>query len=139
MITEEMSRPIPWQAWEFAWARQRPAQHRPPLPAVGDTVLYRHDAWGDVTEATVAKVQDLDDITDPNLWGVQLDPAGQPVTFQGRQLIAQAPDPWPDLYLHTQFGYFKTREARLRGSPGWLPHDWQLRYRPIPGLLTPTS
>jgi hypothetical protein len=69
-----------------------------PTPAPGDRVLYRHDEHGDVTDALVVQV--VED------WpGV--DPAY-----------------WPTLVLDTAYGTCLTREARVRGSAGWLPLTW---------------
>jgi hypothetical protein len=90
---------IPYAPWEVAWARERPAQHRTPLPAPGDEVRYRHDYWGPVVRAEVVSVQPLDDLTDPNLWTVELDGLGNPLQVDGRALIAQKLDPWPTLHL----------------------------------------
>jgi hypothetical protein len=124
---------IPYAPWEVAWARERPAQHRTPLPAPGDEVRYRHDYWGPVVRAEVVSVQPLDDLTDPNLWTVELDGLGNPLQVDGRALIAQKLDPWPTLHLRVPgLGVGISREARLRGAPGWLPLDWESRIRPLP-------
>lgn len=117
---------------EYAWARRRPAPDRTPIPERGDEVFYRHVESGPVTRATVLEVQDLEDFTDPNLWYFQTDEFNQPVLLDGEMVLAQAFDPWPELTLKTVYGVGITREARLRESPGWLPLDWETRYRPQP-------
>ncbi len=138
-LSEQDSRGIPHSQAEVDWAHNRPARHRVRTPAVGDTVLYRHDPWTEPTEATVAWVQPADDVDDPHLWQVQADGAGRIVTHEDRPLMTPRPDPWPVLRLRTRYGMVETREARLRGSPGWLPPDWQARHRPVPELARPMS
>jgi len=86
-----------------------------PTPAVGDRVLYRHDNHGDVTDALVLEVGPLDDLTDPHLWERD----------QDGNITGPRPAPWHDLTLRTLHGTFVTREARVRGSAGWLPADWK--------------
>jgi hypothetical protein len=44
-------------------------------------------------------------------------------------------DPWPMLTLNTPWGLGMTQEARLRGSAGWLPLDWETRHRPLPDVM----
>lgn len=139
-LSEMDSRAVPYGKDEIEWAHERPPQHRVRRPAVGDTVLYRHDPWDDPTEATVVWVQPSDDVDDPHLWTAQTDQVGATLTHQGRPLLAPRADPWPRLHLRTRFGLIDTREARLRGSPGWLPPDWRARFRPVPrvaGLAIP--
>lgn len=134
-MREDESRGLPYTQAEYRWARSRPPQHRTPLPAVGDEVLYRHDQWGEPVQAEVLHVQSLDDLDDPNLWAVPFDES-EPMTLEGRSVIRRVDDPWPLLTLHTaKLGRPQTREARLRGSPGWLPLDWQARYRPVPDYM----
>lgn len=91
------------------------AEQPTPTLAVGDRVLYRHVEHGDVTDALVLAVGPLDDLTDPHLW--ERGPDG---TITGPR-----PAPWHDLTVHTAYGTFVTREARVRGSAGWLPADWK--------------
>lgn len=86
-----------------------------PMPAVGGRVLYRHVEHGDVTDALVLDVGRLDDLTDPHLWERGLDGT----------ITGPRPAPWHDLTLRTLHGTFVTREARVRGSAGWLPADWK--------------
>jgi hypothetical protein len=135
-LTEADSRPIPYARAEFDWAHERPAPHRVRTPTAGDTILYRHDAWGPPTDAAVDWVQPADDIDDPHLWTPMVDEHDRPIMFQGQPVMRQKIDPWPQLRLRTRWGTVITREARLRGSPGWLPLDWQARYRPIPEMST---
>lgn len=120
---------------EYAWARRRPAPDRSPIPEVGDEVFYRHDEDGPVVLAEVLAVQDLEDFTDPNLWYFQTDQLNQPIEIEGQRVLARAYDPWPEVTLKTPYGVCVTREARLRGSPGWLPLDHELRHRPQPKIL----
>ncbi len=136
-MDEHLTRGIPIQPDETRWARHRPAQHRVRTPQVGDTVLYRHSDWAEPTEAEVLWVQPVDDLDDPNVCAVQTDEAGSVVVVEGRPVVAVHADPWPTLRLKTRFGLVVTREARLRGSPGWLPPDWQRRYRPVPAVTSP--
>lgn len=132
-MQEQDTRLIPYAAWEYDWAHQRPAPHRTPLPAPGDEVCYRHDHWGDVVRIEVVSVQPLDDVTDQHLWRVETDGAGGVLLVDGRPVFAQRLDPWPTLRLRVpRIGLVDTREARLRGSPGWLPLDWETRFRPTP-------
>jgi len=122
---------LPYTAEDYAWARRRPAPERALIPAVGDEVMYRHDEMGPVFHADVLGVQSLDDVEDPNLWYVQTDASGSPVLIDGRKVLARAFDPWPELTLRVYFpGGSRegcAREARLPGTCGWLPLDWEQR------------
>lgn len=120
---------------EYQWARRRPAGQRTPIPAVGDEVMYRHLEGGPVVRAEVLEVQDLENFQDPNLWYFQTDALGRPVEIEGRRVLAKAYDPWPELTVRTPYGVGITREARLRGSCGWLPLDWEARGQPAPEIL----
>lgn len=114
---------VPYSAGEYRWARQRPVADRTPIPSVGDEVLYRHAPWEPPVPADVLHVQPFEDMADPNLWSDIDGPEGMPIWVP-------AVDPWPLLTLRAHgYGRVKTREARLRGSPGWLPLDWQSRKR----------
>lgn len=87
-----------------------------PIPAVDDTVWYRHVEFGDLTEAVVVAVQDPEaDRTDPNVWYRD--------NASGAALRLHA-WPWLVLTLDTMYGRLTCREARARGSAGWLPYDW---------------
>lgn len=133
-MREEDTRLIPYGPDEAAWCIERPAPDRVPLPAAGDEVDYRADPWGPVRRALVRWVQPLDDLDDPHLWTVQRDPmTGAVVLLDDRPVMQQALDPWPMLRLYVAgLGEGLTREARLRGSAGWLPLDWRSRRRPMP-------
>jgi hypothetical protein len=121
---------------QVAWARSRPAPRRTPLPEVGDEVFYRHDTWLDPIPARVLWIQPDDDVDDPHVCQVQTDGQGMPVLVEGRPVFVTNPDPWLTLKLVvTVDGHIEhplTREARLPGSPGWLPLDWATRWRPMP-------
>lgn len=129
---EQDTKAIPWTEEEFRWAQRRPATDRTPIPHVGNEVMYRHNPWEPPTRAEVLAVQSLDDISDPNLWRPQRDLDGQLTQVEGRYILTGALDPWPELTLRTIYGIGISRESRLRGSPGWLPLDWETRNRPVP-------
>lgn len=133
-LGEAQTRGIPYAPWEIAWAHERPTEHRTPTPLIGDEVAYRHDPWGPVVAGVeVVWRQPPDDLDDPHLWRVETDGFGNPLVVDGRPLFAQRLDQWPILRIKIpKLGLCDTREARLRGSPGWLPLDWQLRTRPLP-------
>lgn len=132
-MREVDTRFIPYASWEYTWAHERPGPHRTPIPAVGDQVCYRHDSWGPVVRVEVVSVWPLDDVGDPHLWRVEMDGMGNPLALDGRAVFAQRLDPWPILRVRVpRLGLGDTREARLRGSPGWLPLDWETRFRPLP-------
>lgn len=133
---ERSTAAIPWGATECAWAQCRPGPHRTPTPEPGDVVYYRHNKYEVPVLADVLWVQPLDDIDDPNVWRVQLDAQGDPVLIDGRPIFQKGFDPWPLLRLRVPGlnCLIETREARLRGSPGWLPLDWTTKYRPLPGV-----
>ncbi len=135
-MQEVDSRFVPVGRDEIEWAHSRPSRHRVPVPKAGDQVLYRHDPWGEVSEAEVLAVQPLDDLSDPLLAFVERDQFGELILIDDRPVIALKKDPWPTVTLRTRYGVGVTREARLRGSPGWLPLDWETRYRPLPGFLS---
>lgn len=142
-VDENGTQLIPYGAEETMWARTRPPDQRVPTPQPSDTVYYRHDPWGPLMFATVDEV--LDDPADPrvgghnpDVWEVQRDQVtGKYLVVMGKQLIVRKPDPWPQLRLLTRprTMVIVTQEARLRGSPGWLPLDWETRYRPTPGFI----
>src|SRR5690348_6150212 len=138
---ELAARGLPATPAQVAWARSRPGPRRVPLPQVGDEVLYRHDSWATPVRATVTYVHPLDDYDDPHLWQAQTDGQGGHVLIEGKPVFIANPDPWPLLHLSVHaaqvsgmIGGFtvETREARLPGSPGWLPLNWATRWRPMP-------
>lgn len=105
--------------------------HPTPIPAVGDVVWYRAQQFGDLVEAVVTAVQEHpylneDGTPDANVWYLD-NISGEPLRL--------LPDPWPKLWLdtvwHDEQGNpyqikppISCREARVRGSVGWLPYDW---------------
>lgn len=140
MLQERDTRLIPYQEWEMRWAAQRPAADRVPLPVAGATVAFRADYWGAVVLADVIEVQDLEDVADPHLWRVDMAADGLPLLLEGRPLMVQCADPWPLLMLRVPgVGAGLSRESRLRGSPGWLPLDWETRHRPLPAFHAVTA
>jgi len=119
------------------WARSRPAPHRVAAPAAGDTMLMRLDKWADPIPARVIWVQPDDDVDDPHVCQVQVDPAtGRPMLLEGRPVFVTNSDPWfkvkVAIELNGGIAHTVTREARLPGSEGWLPLDWEDRFRPMP-------
>lgn len=101
------------------WARCRPAAVRTPIPEAGDRVWYRHEHHGPVTTAEVERV-DMSNTDDYGVWKFVLD-GGQPVMVGGQRLMELVDDPWPDVWLRTDWGRVVTRESRIDGSAGWLP------------------
>ncbi len=148
-MQELETRIVPWQYTEVSWARNRPPGERVPLPHAGDVVWYRQWEWerdpgGRHTppeRATVVEVQDPTDTAvvhttpdgvparDPNLWHLLRDPSGKPLPGPGGGMVyAPVADPWPRVVLRRPNGVVvTTREARLRGSAGWLPLDYRTR------------
>lgn len=127
-----------WDASEVGWQLRRPRKFWTPLPAAGDRVFYRHRHFGDVTGALVEQIEDLDDTSDSYVWHL-VTVAGQLVRDElGRTVPRRVPDPWVTLRLRTDWGLLISREARLRGSAGWLPPDWERRLYPaiIDGRFT---
>jgi hypothetical protein len=154
-LQEFDTRLIPWEHIEVTHARNRPQSERPPLPAVGERVWYRAHEWERDPAGlhvppelvTVVAVEPDDDpdsrdyidgvgwVRDPNLWHLVRDTLGHPRTNpDGGLRYAPVADPWPwlDLQLpddeHGRPGrVVRAREARLRGSAGWLPLDYRDR------------
>jgi hypothetical protein len=144
---EAATRGVPYSPEEFAWARLRPPAFRLPPPHPRQRVLYRHSYWGPVIDAVVEAAPDLDQLPrvdellalgdlDENVWSVLRHPMTGEVLYDGLGLprIVQLPDPWPVVTLKVagRWRRVDTREARLRGAPGWLPLDWRDRWRPGP-------
>ena len=144
---ETATQGVPYAPQEFAWARIRPPAHRVPVPHVSQRIRYRHQYWGPVVDAVVVSVPDLDhpptfaEISatgelDQNVWDLLRDNATGALLTDGfgapRPVLL--PDPWPMIVVRAQGvpGLVSTREARLRGAPGWLPLDWRSRWRPGP-------
>lgn len=136
---EQACRGMPATPNQQSWAISRPAPRRVPRPKVGDEVLYRHDSWLDPVPAEIIWVQPDDDVDDPNVCQVQSDGHGGVVLLEGRPVFISNPDAWLRVHLRIDSAVPEignlvadTREARLPGSPGWLPLDWQDRWRPMP-------
>jgi hypothetical protein len=139
MRTELDTQHVPYDVREYNWALNRPYHERPALPRPGDMVFYRREAWDqNPVLVTVVAAADLRDRTDQNLWQPVHDPAtGQLLYDNGVPRYAPVPDPWPWVRLTGRWAVGGemaerdaiTMEARLRGSPGWLPLDW--RDRPV--------
>jgi hypothetical protein len=138
VTVEQMSRPFRYSRAEVESIRNRPIDERTPIPEVGDTVWCRLDEWEEPHEALVTAVQSDDDIDDQNLY------EALQIVIGGRAVISQLDDPWPKVWLEVKVprsdGFVRTvhthcREARLRGSAGWLPLDWRTRRRPLPPQL----
>jgi hypothetical protein len=126
--------PYEYDPAELHWQLKRPRRHWTPVPTAGSNVFYRHQAWQPPTVARVEGLQAYDDATDPYVWHVLKDANNRPLRdFAGRLIGGPCDDPWLTLTLFTDWGRLLTREARVNGSPGWLPLDWQRRYRPAPG------
>ena len=130
---------------EYEFARRRQGNYRTPLPQVDDELCYRHNGGSpNVYKIVVTEVQSLEDMEDPNLWYFQTLPDGRPRIEEGRQVLARAFDPWPSIRArlleptrdwgrNVDLGAgreIETREARMRGSAGWLPLDWETRPAP---------
>jgi hypothetical protein len=143
MADELSTRVIPYAPVEGAYARNRNLDERTPVPAVGDTVYYRHNEWdAEVVEAEVLAVQSMDDLHDVNLWRLVRDNlTGAPVYDNGQPRMVKVEDPWPWVMLKPE-GHPTTQtwEARLRGSAGWLPLDYRERPLRLPGeiVIQPT-
>lgn len=100
------------------WAWERRPGEREPVPHVGEHVLFRPEDWAEPVPAVVTAVQDMrrhndghgGGDPDPHVW----DEYGLP-----------RPDPWP--WVTMRIGddphsgrEVKSKEARARGSAGWL-------------------
>lgn len=126
----------PRSLYEGLWARNRPADQRPPAPKPGDLVLYRANGWGPLVDAQIVAVW----------WRCE---DGFDNTIQLR-----SPDPWPRVRLAVAepppaakilagklapgsvartATLVDTWEARLEGAAGWLPLDHERWPRPETG------
>lgn len=118
---------MPVTQHEYIAAICRPPALRTPFPAPGDWVWYRHDPFGALTEAEVESV-DISNPRDQYVWRYAVDPASRElIKVEGKSVMEMVDDPWPDVYLKTRWGRIVTREARLNGSPGWLPREAKAR------------
>jgi hypothetical protein len=109
-----------------AW--QRPEAARVPAPHPGQQVLFRMHRFGDLTDALVVSVQDM---TRPG-------PDPDPMVWRRDNVTGLVcglhADPWPSVVLDSWWGRIRTREARVRGSEGWVPAGWDPP-RPDPARL----
>lgn len=141
---------LPWDANEYAWQANRPEQHRVLMPRVGDRLLFRPASWSDeLIPIEVREVQDLDTDEarrDPNVYDKVTAPPEDPHAAMGNRvllgplgqpLVRLRDDPWPWIKFQMlddqgePYGSWRScREARLRGSAGWLPLDHERRERP---------
>lgn len=130
-MDELATRPVPWDRIEIAWARNRPIHERPPTPRIGDILWYRHSGWDtELEQIVVLDIQDPDDREDPNLWHQVKNAHGIPIIDGLTPRMAPAADPWPWIAFRRDPDSDRltsSREARLRGSAGWLPLDWRAR------------
>lgn len=124
MVANSLANPsgMPVAQHDVVWARCRPPHERTQPPKAGDRVWYRHHPHGPLTEAEVERV-DESDRGDYNVWRFVLDEQRRPVVVNGERLMEKVDDPWPDVWLRTDFGRTVTREARIDGAPGWLPKE----------------
>src|ERR1700743_2137615 len=139
---------VPWQQIEASHARNRPMSERPPPPQVGEQVWYRRFEWnrdprGDLSEPELAEIVEVQDprdtsdadyvdgvgwVRDPNLWHLVRDALGHPLLDGGALRYAAGAHPGRGVSLRRRNGIIDgTREARLRGSAGWLPLDYLTR------------
>lgn len=115
------------------WARCRPPSDRVPMCSVGDVVGWREVVRGPVVRATVVEIGPVN-YDDPTVWRfVVPNPSRGPLLDDaGERLRELVPDPWFEVKLlaRRMVGsppkegaavYVWTKEARLPGSPGWLP------------------
>jgi hypothetical protein len=144
---------VPHERVEAAYAHNRDPAERTPFPRAGDRVLFRADMWQrePPVPAVVLLVETWDDpqpvarwdgISDGTecMWRVVKDLAGRPVVDveRGAERIrrVRVEDPWPFVRLRLDSGALRdTREARLRGSPGWLPLDYLSRPVRLPSEI----
>lgn len=149
-IEEEFAtRVIPWSERELAWQRNRPAVHRVSPPRTGDRVFFRLRRFEmNPCPAVVVDAPDLErgwrwedlepgqDTPDGWTWQLMRDNfTGAPrLDAMGLPRVQLLPDPQPVIVCRVEglAGLQSAREARLRGSPGWLPLDWRERWRPGP-------
>lgn len=73
---------------------------------IGQHVLYRHNHFEDVVDAIVLDIAD-----------------DHPRMIWRQGFIVEIP-PWPSVEVESCWGTFTTRQARIRGSAGWMPLSW---------------
>lgn len=158
------TRALPYEAIEGSYANNRAPTDRPPIPKPGDRLLYRRYHFDqDPIPVVVVWAQDPDDtslvhvdpragrVRDPNLWHLVKDPYGYPIADGDDWAYARHPDPWPQVRVRGTWADSPgmepfereaiTREARMRGSSGWLPLGWRGRPLRMVGtiLLVPVA
>ena len=117
-----LSQAMPVAQHERVAALCRPVGMRTKPPEAGAVVWYRHEPFGTLSEALVTQV-DTSNPRDTYVWRYAVDPVGgAPIKVDGQYVMEPVDDPWPDVYLKTRWGLLVTREARIEGSPGWLPY-----------------
>lgn len=125
------------------WAHERRPHERERLPRPGERLLLRETDFGEAVPAVVTAVQDLSSPhdhwrrhggrerqqgpgdPDPNVWYPELNELNEPT---GRWLLKEDPWPWVQVskvVTRDDGGEFLAyprwcREARVRGSTGWL-------------------
>lgn len=105
-----------WRPWEQGPGGEQDMAKwaNPSRVMLGSHVMYRHDAHGDVSDAVVLSIR-VEEFADYPIHAIH-QPSG---------LLRRLP-PWPLLTLDTAYGIIRTREARVRGSAGWLPLGWHI-------------
>lgn len=158
-MVELATRGVPYEPVEVSYANNRPHSERPPIPVVGVRVLYRREPYDQhPVPVRVVWVQPVDDESlvhsypgfgparDPNLWTLVRDETGRPILDDGVPRYVPHSDPWPQVRVRGEWPASPgqapevrdavCREARLRGSPGWLPLDWRTRPVRLPHELS---
>lgn len=160
LLRDELpGRLIPMELFEGSMARNRPTERRPAWPVVGSEVYYRRNSWDSDDALWRMRVIDAQDPNDTTtVWASNLcqqirdNLTGRPLLDgNGAPVHSPLTDPWPWVHLRWEgalpsgapawLGNVQmTWESRLRGSPGWLPLDYQ-RTRTVwlPGDLTPAQ
>src|SRR5271167_2003531 len=133
-MNELSTRLIPIEPSEISYALNRHPDEKTAWPICGQRVEYRHRMWEQHTyPAVIIEVQDPEDRTDTWLWHAVRDVNGNLLYDAGMPRFVRVADPWPWVALRVDMEgterRFETREARVRGSAGWLPLNW--RTRPI--------
>jgi hypothetical protein len=149
---EAKTRLVPLTQAEAVYARNRDPQDRPAWPQLDDLVYYRRDEWA--TELYQMRVVGVQDPADrDSVWATNLvqhlrATFGAPLYYpDGSPVLVPLDDPWPWVTLRWDgvlpkgsptwmYRVQMTFEARLRGSPGWLPADYLTSRRVVlPGQV----
>lgn len=120
--------------YEGAWCLNRPYRHQVATPRPGDVVFYRSNDYFAPVMATVVDV-DVDTdrghpcrhLADP--WLLVRLAVTPPLPPSKRDVSGLAFPGTAPMRPHL----VECREARLEGAAGWLPLDWERRYRPTHG------